>query len=76
VTTDRAPSLTGREAGFVPLFIQHVGHSLTHFHCTVHKEALCATAGLKEHEVIKTVIKVTNYISAHTLKNRQFQDFF
>jgi hypothetical protein len=75
VTTDGAPIMAGREAGFATLFTKCVGYPLLGFHCTVHEEALCAKAGLKElEEVMKIVTKVVNCISAKALKKIQFQN--
>ena len=60
--------MIGEKAGFVNLFAKDVGHPLIGFHCIIHEEALCAQAGLKElQEVMQTVIKVVNYISARVL---------
>jgi len=74
VTTDGAPSMTGKDAGFINLFTKEVGHSLLGFHCIVHQEALCAKTGLKElEEVMKVVTKVVNFITASALNKRQFQ---
>jgi hypothetical protein len=72
-TTDAAPCIICREAGFVTLFTKQVGYPLLGFHCIVHEEALCEKAGLKGLEdVMKTVMKVVNYIVALSLKKRQF----
>lgn len=74
VTTDGAPSMTGKDAGFVNLFTRHVGHLLLGFHCIVLQEALCAKSGLKELEdVMKVVTKMINFIAARALNKRQFQ---
>ena len=44
------------------------------FHCITHEEALCAKADLKElQEVMQTVTKVVNCISARALHERQFE---
>ena len=73
VTTDGAPSMIGKDTGFVALFTRHVGHPLLTFHCIVHQEALCAKSGLKELEVImKCVTKTVNFITARALNNRKF----
>jgi hypothetical protein len=45
LTTDSSPSMSGREAGFVTLFTKHVSHSIVHFRCIVHQEALWASHG-------------------------------
>ena len=75
VTTDGAPSMTGKDAGFINLFTNEVGHPLLGFHCIVHQEALCAKTGLKELEdVMKVVTKVVNFIAARALNKRQFEN--
>ena len=74
VTTDGAPSMTGKDAGFVNLFTKHVGHPLVAFHCIVHQEALCAKSGLKELEyVMKIVTKIVNFITTRALNKRKFE---
>jgi len=75
VTTDGAPSMTGKDAGFVNLFTKHVGHPLVAFHCIVHQEALCEKSSLKELEdVIKIVKKkIANFITARALNKRKFE---
>ena len=73
ITTDGTPSMTGEKAGFVSLFTKEVGHAVIGFHCIIHEEALCAKAGLKElQELMQTVTKVVNCISAPALHKRQF----
>ncbi|XP_072909805.1 general transcription factor II-I repeat domain-containing protein 2A-like isoform X2 [Hemitrygon akajei] len=75
VTSDGAPSMIAKEAGFVDLLENDVGHPLVGFHCIVHEEALCAEAHLKElEEVMKIVTKVINFISGHSFNKRQFQN--
>ncbi|XP_014768374.1 protein FAM200A-like [Octopus bimaculoides] len=74
VTTDGAPSMTCEKVGFINPFAKEVGHTLIGFHCILHEEVLCAKAGLKElQEVMQTVTKVVNYISAQALNERQCQ---
>ncbi|KAL7634403.1 UNVERIFIED_CONTAM: hypothetical protein RMT77_014780 [Armadillidium vulgare] len=74
VTTDGAPSMIGEGVGFVNLFEKDVGHTLIGFHCILHEEELCAKAGLRElQEVMQTVTKIVNYISARDSNDRQFQ---
>ena len=74
VTTDGAPSMTSEKAGFVSLFTTEVGHPVIGFHCIIHEEVLCAKADLKElQEVMQTVTKVVNCISAWALHKRQFE---
>jgi hypothetical protein len=76
VTTDAAPSMVGREAGFVTLFTKYVGHPPIGFHCIVHEEALCAKAGLKKlEEVMKIVTKIVNFISAKASEKKTNSEF-
>ena len=73
VTTNGAPSMTGEKAGFVSLFTKEVGHAVIGFRCIIHEEALGAKVGLKElQELMQTVTKVVNCISAQALHKRQF----
>ncbi|XP_076060038.1 general transcription factor II-I repeat domain-containing protein 2A-like isoform X5 [Oratosquilla oratoria] len=75
VTTDGSPNMIDKETGFVNLFTNYVGHPLVNFHCIVHEEALFANIGLRElQEVMQTVTKVVNYISASALNKKQFQN--
>ena len=46
--TTGAPSMNGEKAGFVSLFTKKIGHTVRDFHCSIHEEALCSKAGLKE----------------------------
>ncbi|KAI8788966.1 SCAN domain-containing protein 3 [Biomphalaria glabrata] len=74
VTTDGAPGMTGKDAGFVTLFTGHVGHPLITFHCIVHQQALCSKNGLKELEnIMKCVTKTVNFITARALNKRKIE---
>ena len=42
VRTDGAPSIVGKNCGFVKLLIDEVKHDLAQFHCMMHQQALCA----------------------------------
>ena len=65
VTSNGAPSMTGKKAVFLSLFTKEVGHAVIGFHCIIHEEALCAKAGLKElQKVMQTITKVVNCIFA------------
>lgn len=73
VTTDGAPSMIGKNIGFVKLLKQEVNHNIVEFHCIIHQEALCAKSTFKSLEsVIGLVTKVVNFIVAHALNKRQF----
>lgn len=59
---DGAHRMFGREAGSVTWFTKYVRHPLLDFHCIVHKDALCAKAGLRKHEeVMKIATKVFSF---------------
>lgn len=66
--------MTGEKAGFVHLCSKDVGHLLIGFQCIMHEDAFCAKAGRKElQDVMLTVTKIVNYVSAPPLNKRQFQ---
>ena len=79
ITTDGAPSMTGKENGAAALIKKHV-HLLNPeqvvltIHCIIYQEALCRKA-LKMDHVMDAVVKVVNEIRAKGLKYRQFQAF-
>lgn len=73
VATDGAPSMIGKNNGFVKLLKEEVNHNLVEFHCMIHQEALCAKSSFKSlKEVMSLVTKIVNYIAAHALNKRQF----
>ncbi|XP_060864294.1 SCAN domain-containing protein 3-like [Metopolophium dirhodum] len=75
VNTDGAPSMTGKEPGFINLFTKHVGHPLLGFHCIIHQEALCAKNTFKSFDaIIKLVTKIVNFITARGLNKRKFEN--
>ena len=73
--TDGAPSMLGRQAGFVALFRQEIGKpNLISYHCIIHQQALCAKAGCGLQETMKTVVESVNLIRARSLNYRRFQN--
>ena len=79
LTTDGAPSMTGKENGAVALLKKHLRESkfeqdILTVHCVIHQEALCAKT-LKMTHVMELVVKCVNEIRAKGLKHRQFQLF-
>ena len=69
--TDGAPSMLGRQAGFVVLFRQEIGKpNLISYHYIIHQQALCAKAGRGLQDTMKTV----NLIRARSLNHRRFQN--
>jgi len=78
VTTDGAPSMTGRESGLVALLkkktIENSESDLIHYHCIVHQEALVERV-LNLNDVMKIVVKSVNFIRKTGLHHRQFKKF-
>ena len=78
VTTDGAPSMTGKESGFVTLLrkkaMDNSGSDLIHYHCIIHQEALVARV-LNMKDVMKIVVKCVNFIKKTGLNHRQFKTF-
>jgi len=47
ITTDGAPSMRGKNIGFVKLLENQLGRPILSFHCIIHEENLCAKASMK-----------------------------
>ena len=79
LTTDGAPSMTGKENGAVALPKKHLRESkfeldILSCRCVIHQEALCAKT-LKMTHAMELVVKCVNEIREKGLKHRQFQLF-
>ena len=75
VTTDSAPSMTGRTNGFTKKFLNAVGaQDVVVSHCIIHQENLC-TKIVDFAEVMRNVVHCVNYIRARRLNYRQFKAF-
>ena len=73
--TDGAPSMLGRQAGFVALFRQEIGKpNLISYHCIIHQQELYAIAGCGLQDTMKTVVESVKLIRARSLKHRWFQN--
>ena len=73
--TDGAPSMLGRQAGFVALFRQEIGKpNLVSYHCIIHQQALCAKTDCGLQDTIETVVESVNLIRARSLNHRRFQN--
>lgn len=75
VTTDGAPSMVGKNIGFIRHrhLKQNVSHSIIEFHCIIHQQVLCAKHGLKIFSnVMSTVIKIFNFINTRALNKLQY----
>ncbi|XP_069498946.1 general transcription factor II-I repeat domain-containing protein 2-like [Ambystoma mexicanum] len=78
VTTDGAPSMVGSKKGVIACINQEMDkHNYSHpiaIHCLIHQQALCSKS-LKFDSVMTIVVSSVNFIRAHALKHRQFQEF-
>ena len=71
--TGGAPSMLGRQAGFVALLRQEIGKpNLISYHCIIHQQALCAKAGCGLQDTMKTVVESLNLIRSRSLHHRWF----
>ena len=75
VTTDGAPSMTGRINGFTTKFLTAIGaQNIVISHCIIHQKNLC-TKVLDFVEVVRNAVQCLNYIRARGLNPRQFKAF-
>ncbi|XP_069476356.1 general transcription factor II-I repeat domain-containing protein 2-like [Ambystoma mexicanum] len=78
VTADGAPSMVGSKKGVIARINQEMDkHNYSHpiaIHCLIHQQALCSKS-LKFDSVMTIVVSCVNFIRAHALKHRQFQEF-
>lgn len=78
ITTDGAPSMTGRKNGLVALVqrkLEEEGvEEAIALHCIIHQQALC-TKCLKFDNVMSVVVKCINQIRSRGLKHRRFRAF-
>ena len=73
ITTDGAPSMTGRNNGFLSLCAKNESFpKFLSYHCIIHQEALCAKV-LKFDHVMKIVTHV-NYIRSSSTRHRLFRN--
>ncbi|KAL6466076.1 hypothetical protein MHYP_G00262090 [Metynnis hypsauchen] len=78
ITTDGAPSMTGRKNGLVALFQkkleeENVEEAIA-LHCIIHQQALCSKC-MKFDNVMSVVVKCINQIRSRGLKHRRFRAF-
>lgn len=75
VVTDGAPSMVGREKGFVR-FVQKKNRSVLAFHCIIHSSVLCAKLNNSFAQIMTKVMKLINYLrSKSALQHRQLKAF-
>lgn len=78
ITTDGAPSMTGRKNGLVALVQrkleeENVEEAIA-LHCIIHQQALCSKC-LRFDNVMSVVVKCINHIRSRGLKHQQFRAF-
>ncbi|XP_069792252.1 LOW QUALITY PROTEIN: general transcription factor II-I repeat domain-containing protein 2-like [Narcine bancroftii] len=66
ITTNGAPSMTGRKNGLVESVEEAIA-----MHCIIHQQALCSKC-LKFDNVMSVVVKCINQIRSRSLKHRSF----
>ncbi len=78
ITTDGAPSMTGKKNGLVALvqrkLVDENADPAVVLHCIIHQQALCSKC-LKYEHVMSVVLKCINYIRSRSLQHRQFRPF-
>uniref|UniRef100_H2ZD91 Uncharacterized protein n=1 Tax=Ciona savignyi TaxID=51511 RepID=H2ZD91_CIOSA len=75
ITTDGAPSMVGKNNGFVKRFLDVIQtENVLVSHCIIHQENLCSKV-LGFGEVMKNVVSCVNYIRSRGLNHRQFKSF-
>ncbi|KFM67397.1 General transcription factor II-I repeat domain-containing protein 2, partial [Stegodyphus mimosarum] len=78
VATDGAPSMTGKNKGFVALLRKKLseihGSNIHHMHCIIHQEVLC-TKVINMENVLSYIKKVINFIRSRGLNQHQFTAF-
>ncbi|XP_026116348.1 general transcription factor II-I repeat domain-containing protein 2B-like [Carassius auratus] len=78
ITTDGAPSMTGKKNGLVALVQRKLeeenADAAVVLHCIIHQQALCSKC-LKYEHVMSVVLKCINYIRSRSLQHRQLRAF-
>ena len=74
ITTDGAPSLTGKHNGFITLFKESVHHEILSYHCLIHQQQLCAQK-LNIKHLMTDLVKAVNFIKSRGLNHREFKAF-
>ncbi|XP_038158921.1 SCAN domain-containing protein 3-like [Cyprinodon tularosa] len=75
ITTDGAPAMIGREKGAVARFKED-NADLISYHCIIHQAVLCSTLSDEYAEVMKTMIKIINFLRASSsCQHRMLREF-
>ena len=79
VTTDGSPNLTGKNVGLLKRIQERLievnpEQEVIFLHCVIHQEALCKSVLQLDH-VVKTAVKLVNFIRARGLQHLKFITF-
>ncbi|GFT91697.1 general transcription factor II-I repeat domain-containing protein 2A [Nephila pilipes] len=75
ITTDGAPNMVGKNAGFSGIFRnQNPNHDVVFLHCIIYQDVHCKAAIDITH-VLNMVLKLINTIRSRGLVHRQFPEF-
>ena len=74
VCTDGAPSMTGKNEGFVAhLKKEFVNQDFISFHCLLHQQNLCSKSVILD-DTLKNIVAIVNYIRANSTRYRHFRE--
>ena len=74
VCTDGAPSMTGKNEGFVAhLKKEFVNQDFISFHCLLHQQNLCSKSVIFD-DTLKNIVAIVNYIRANSTRHRHFRE--
>lgn len=75
ITTDGAPAMMGREKGAVAR-MKKDNAELISYHCIIHQTVLCSTLSDEYAEVMKTMMKIINFLRASSsCQHRMLREF-
>lgn len=75
ITTDGAPAMMGREKGAVAR-MKKDNAELISYHCIIHQTVLCSTLSDEYAEVMKTMMKMINFLRASSsCQHRMLREF-
>lgn len=75
ILTDRAPSIVGKELGFIKR-IKNKNSKMLSYPCIIHLTSLCSKLSMTLKDVMKNLIKLINFmIFRCSLQHRQFKKF-
>ena len=74
ITTDGAPTLTGKHNGFITLFKESVDKEILNYHCLIHQQQLCVQKLNMKH-LMTDLVKAVNFIRSRGLNHRKFKAF-